>query len=179
LPIPLPEQLQPINVDLDLKVVLECDDKHDCMVFIFYDNTDEIWSTYLDCKVYVPKGGVWKKNEGSLFNGNRSLKFDMPMFHNGAVHFISDCFPYVEKGSPYFRPYSMAYNFENRTTTMLRVPKEARRSSLDKSCCTEIFKWGKVGSSTQSICLVRLRKCVFTVWVLTKYESSLWKKIVK
>jgi len=55
LPIPLPEQLQPINVDLDIKVVLECDDddKHDCMVFIFYDNSDEIWSTYLDCKVYV------------------------------------------------------------------------------------------------------------------------------
>jgi hypothetical protein len=67
----------------------------------FYDNPDEIWSTYLDCKVYVPKESIWKKNEGSLFNGNRSLKFDMPVFHNGAVHFISDCFPYVEKGFLY------------------------------------------------------------------------------
>lgn len=70
---------------------------------------------------------------------NRNLKFDMPVLHNGAVYFISDCFPYVEKVSPYFRPYIMAYNFENGMTTMLRVPKEARQGSKYISCCMEIF----------------------------------------
>lgn len=47
---------------------------------------------------------------------------------------------------------------------MLMVTKEPRQGSHDKSCCMEIFKSGKVGGSTQSICMVRLRKCVFTVW---------------
>jgi len=59
------------------------------------------------------------------------------------------------------------------------TPKEARKGSHDKSCEMRIFKWGKTIDSDQSICLVRLRKGVFTVWVLRKYESSLWRKILK
>jgi len=62
---------------------------------------------------------------------------------------------------------------------MLRIPKEARKGSHDQSCEMRIFKWEKTTDSDQSICLVRLRKGVFTVWVLTKYESSLWRKILR
>jgi len=178
MPIPIPEQLQHMGADADLKVILECDDKNNCMVSFFYNNSDD-WSLYWDCKVYLTKEGIWKEKEGSLFTGSRSLKFDMPVFYNGDVHFISDCSPYLIKGSFYFRPYIMSYNFENGTTKLLRLPKEARRGSHDISCNMGIFKWGKHTSSTQSICLVRLRKHVFTVWILTKYESSLWKRILK
>ncbi|XP_004493704.1 F-box protein At5g49610-like [Cicer arietinum] len=178
LPIPIPDQLY-TSVDADLKVVLQCDGQDNCMVFLFHDK-EEDWCSNLECKVYATKEGVWKKKEGSFFTGSRNLKFDMPVIHNGVVHYISDCFPYFTKDSPYYRPYIMAYNFENGITTMLNVPKEARRGLHDISCDMRIFKWGKVNSSMdQSICLVRLRKCVFTIWVLTKYESSVWKKILK
>jgi len=39
---------------------------------------------------------------------------------------------------------------------MLRVPKEVRKGSHDKSCEMRIFKWGKTIDLDQSICLVRL-----------------------
>ncbi|KAJ1407318.1 hypothetical protein SESBI_24423 [Sesbania bispinosa] len=176
LPIPTPDHVQE-SIDADLKITFECD-SNNCMVFLFYDNSVD-WSSHLDCKVYLTKEGVWKAGEASFFTGGRSLRFDMPVYHNGAIHFISDCFPYFQRSSPYFRPYIMSYNFEDGITRMLRVPKEARRGSHDHSCNMGIFKWGKATSSTQSICLVRLRKFVFTIWVLTKYESSSWRRILK
>ena len=73
----------------------------------------------------------------------------------------------------------MSYNFDNEKLRMLRISKEARRGSHDRSCKMRIFKRDKVSDPNQSICLVRLRKRVFTIWVLREYESSLWKKIVK
>lgn len=35
--------------------------------------------------------------------------------------------------------------------------------------------WGKVTSSTESICLVRLRKLVFIIGVFIDYKSSIWR----
>lgn len=61
------------------------------------DSSDDFWSLYWDCKVYVTKEGIWKEKEGTLFTGSRSLKFDMPVFYNGNVHFNSDCSPYLIK----------------------------------------------------------------------------------
>ncbi|RDX72049.1 hypothetical protein CR513_48521, partial [Mucuna pruriens] len=85
-----------------------------------------------------------------------------------------------QRNSPYFRPYIMSYNFEDGKSRMLRVPKEARKGSHDYTCDMRIFKWGKVtNENNQSICLVRLRKRVFTIWVLTKYELCLWRRILK
>jgi hypothetical protein len=179
LPIPIPEELQGMNVDLEFNVILECDDKNNCMVYFFYDNNSEFWSSFWDCKVYAIKEGIWKEKEKSLFTGSRNLKFDTPVFHNGDIHFISDCFPYLVKSSFYYRPYIISYNFENGTTTMSRVPKGAQRGSDDISCNMKIFKWEKNTSSTQSICLVRLSKRVFTIWILTNYESNLWERILK
>ena len=102
----------------------------------------------------------------------------MPVHHDGAIHFISDCFPYFVKGSPYFRPYIMCYDIDNGMSRLLRVPKEAR-CSHDLSCDMGIFKRGKVTSSTHSTCLVRLRKCVFTIWILTNYELSLGMGLIE
>ncbi|TKY63768.1 F-box protein [Spatholobus suberectus] len=175
LPIPAPKHLQK-SIDVNF-VGFECD-SDDFMVFLFCDNSDD-WSSYVDCNVYLSKEDVWKAREENFFTGERNLKFDRPVHHNGAIYFISDCAPYLKKNSPYFRPYIMSYNFEDGKSRMLRVPKEARKGSHDRSCDMRIFKWGKATNSNQSICLVRLRKHVFTVWVLTKYESSLWRRVLK
>ncbi|KAI9079308.1 hypothetical protein K1719_038709 [Acacia pycnantha] len=81
--------------------------------------------------------------------------------------------------SLYFRPYIMAYTVEDGSSRMIRIPKEARSGSHDLTCQIGIYKWGKPTSSDESICLVRLRKNVFTIWVLTDYEIAKWRRIVK
>nr|KYP58610.1 hypothetical protein KK1_014025 [Cajanus cajan] len=176
LSIPTPEHMQN-SIDANIDIGLQCDSNY-FKVFNFYCNPDD-WFSYLDCYVYVSKEGVWKAMEERFITGSRNMRFDMPVYHNGVIHFISDCFPYMKKNSPYFRPYIMSYNLEDGKSTMLRVPKEARKGSHDHSCEMGIFKWGKVATSNQSICLVRLRKRVFTVWILTNYESSLWRRVLK
>ncbi|KOM30986.1 hypothetical protein LR48_Vigan01g054100 [Vigna angularis] len=174
LPIPTHEHLQN-NSLYDDKIGFVCDSDSNIMIYQFIDNLDE-WCSDFDCKVY--KEGVWKARE-RFSTGGRNLRFDMPVHHKGVIHVISDCSPYLTRNNPYFRPYIMSYNFEDGNSRLLRVPKEARKGSHDKSCKMGIFKWGKVTDSDQSICLVRLRKKVFTVWVLTKYETSLWRRILK
>ncbi|WVZ21489.1 hypothetical protein V8G54_008811 [Vigna mungo] len=39
---------------------------------------------------------MWKAKE-RFFSGSRSLRFDMPVYHKGAIHFILDCSPYLYK----------------------------------------------------------------------------------
>jgi len=182
LPIPTPGEYKQNGTSIgavDLKIVLECDDKDDYMVYLFYDNLVDWSSSNLDCKVYHSNEGVWKSKQERFFTGSRKLKFDMPVHHRGAVHFISDCFPSWNKKSPYFRPYIMSYNYESGNSRMLRVPKEARKGSHDLTCDMGIFKWGKATDPNQSICLVRLRKHVFTIWTLTHYETSEWRRVLK
>ncbi|KAE9587390.1 hypothetical protein Lalb_Chr23g0273121 [Lupinus albus] len=146
----------------------------------FEDPIDWESSSYYICNVFHPKSGIWKTMEKSFFVGPRRMKFDMPAHYNGCLHFISDCSNYLVKNNPYFRPYIMSYHLESGISSMLKVPKEARRGSHDLTCDMSIFKWSNLSSSMlQSICLVRLKKFVFTVWVLRDYESSLWYKIMK
>ncbi|KAK7359339.1 hypothetical protein VNO77_01294 [Canavalia gladiata] len=175
LSIPTPKPVSE-NPYADIKISLKCD-LDDCMMFLFYTCPDDWYSYY--CKVYLFKEGVWKDKEEKFFGGGRNLIFDAPVHHNGVIYFISDSFPYVERESVYFKPYIMSYDLNNGKSRNLKVAKEARRGSHDFSCEMRIFNWGKITSSNRSICLVRLRKSVFTIWVLMKYESSLWRKILK
>lgn len=66
-------------------------------------------------------------------------------------------------------PYIMSYNLENGTSTMLTLPKDARRGFQDYGCEMTIFGWGKVAAAQSSICLVKLRRSVFTIWILTDF----------
>ncbi|XLS96775.1 hypothetical protein HN51_039510 [Arachis hypogaea] len=136
-------------------------------------------------KILSSSNGAWSLRKNCFFAGSRNLKFDMPVICNGAIHFISDCYSYLTEDSTYFRPYIMSHGITNGNdedesveTKFLRVPKEARRGSHDDSCHMNIFKWGEV-VGYQTICLVRLRKRVFTVWILTNYESSSWRRFMK
>lgn len=107
--------------------------------------------------------------------GPRELHLDMPVYHNGAVHFVSDCSdPSRRRGSVYYWPYIVAYDINNDTTRKLRLPNDARKGSNDTLHKSNlgIFKWGSRKSSSESICLVRLKKFVFTAWVLRDYDSD-------
>ncbi|RZC23890.1 hypothetical protein D0Y65_003280 [Glycine soja] len=112
------------------------------------------------------RGKQWKQ-------GGRNMKFNMPICCNGVIHFIFLI-------ALLFRPYIMSYNVESGdTSTMLRVPKDTRRGTHDSSCDMSIFIWGKASEAERFICLVRLRKSVFAVWILTDYESSRWLRNLK
>ncbi|XP_054792311.1 uncharacterized protein LOC129297968 [Prosopis cineraria] len=163
LPISTPNSLNKYP-DADLKLAFECnlEDSHDDFMLFLFEVQDEWASQYDDVKFYFKKEGMWKATETSFFTGARSLRFDMHVYRRKALHFISDCSAFLSKKSPFFRPYIMAYNVEDGRSRMLRLPKEARTGSHD--------------STAQ---MVRLRKNVFTVWVLTDYEVNQWRRILK
>ncbi|KAI9118726.1 hypothetical protein K1719_010171 [Acacia pycnantha] len=179
LPIPTPDYLE-THPGAAIRVVLHCnvEDSKDFMLYLF-ESQDEWASPYLDLKFYSVKESMWNSVEASFFQGGRRLRFDQHIYYRKALHFISDCYPYLIKQSPYFRPYIMAYTVEDGRSRMIRIPKEARSGSHDLTCQIGIYKWGKPTSSYESICLVRLRKNVFTIWVLTDYEIAKWRRIVK
>ncbi|XP_020208880.1 uncharacterized protein LOC109805689 [Cajanus cajan] len=173
--IPCPKEVQekPYN---DLKMgLLECSNYRDDYMVFLIDGQDDWFSNYA-FKFYKPEDGVWETKEKSFFVGGRTMKFKMHVHCNGAIHFISNCFPYLTKRSSFYRPYIMSYNLESGTSTMLRVPKEAIRGSHHLNCVISIFSWGKDQSS---ICLVRLKKFVFTIWILKDYYSNKWLRILK
>ncbi|MED6208039.1 hypothetical protein PIB30_041352 [Stylosanthes scabra] len=172
--VPLPDHLQQqvINIVPDFDMTMERDS--DDMKVILFDK--EGWGSNFDCHVYSQKEGSWSKKEKRFSGGSRDLKFDNPVICNGAIHFVSVCFNYLAKGSTDFKPYIKSYDMANgNDNKLIRIPKEARRGSHDNSCDMSIFKW----SQSQSMCLVRLRKRVFTVWILTNYESCGWRRILK
>lgn len=172
--IPSPIQVQEKQLYADPKMVLleECSTGY--MIIHFEVQTD--WSADYPCNIYKSKEGLWKAMKRSFYAGGRNMKFEMPVYLNGAIHFISDCFPYLTERSPFYRPYIMSYNLESCLSTMLRVPEDATHD-LSCDCEMSIFSWGKAQS--MSICLVRLRKSVVTVWILTDYESHTWFRILE
>ncbi|KEH25806.1 hypothetical protein MTR_6g034615 [Medicago truncatula] len=146
---------------------------------VFMLENSGLWSpTSYTCSVYHIKEGGWTTMKNSFSPGGRNMKFDMPVFHKGCLHFISDCDSYFAKSSPFYKPYTMSYNLENGISTMLKLSREAVKG-CHIMCNMGIFNWGKKRSSNNSICLVKLRNFVFTVWFLKDYESGSWKKVLK
>ncbi|XP_057425069.1 uncharacterized protein LOC130718484 [Lotus japonicus] len=181
LPIATPKMLLEAPGD-DVYVAFECTnnnlDVDDYRIILFEMPLE--WSSHLDLKVYLPKEGVWKAMERSFIVGSRNMRLDMPVILHNNLHIISNCSPYLTPLSPYYRPYIMTYNFESGQSTMLRLPKDAIKGSHDDSCNMGIFEWGKKAKNLdRSICLVRLRKSVFIVWILVEYGSTLWRRILK
>jgi F-box interacting protein len=179
--IPTPKSLQTCYNFANINLMLDCSrgSLDDYSVFLF-ENTMEFSPNSYICNVYHGKEGVWETMERCFFPGGRNMKFDMPVFHNGAVHFISDSGLYFERSSPFYKAYIMSYNLEDGTSTMLELPREVTKDCHAMSMCNMgIFNWGKVTGSIRSICLVILSKSVFTIWVLEDYESASWQKVSK
>ncbi|XP_004502368.1 F-box protein At5g49610-like [Cicer arietinum] len=180
--IPTPESLQENYRKVNINILLDCSNGcvDDYKVYLF-ENTMEWSPTCYICKVYHGKEGVWKTMEKSFFPGSRNIKFDMSVLHNGVIYFISDCSPYFGRSSPFYMPYIVSYNLEHGMSTILRLPEEATKGCHENnvSCDMGIFKWGKVTNPNGSICLVKLRECVFNVWFLKDCESSSWQKVLE
>ncbi|XP_058776546.1 uncharacterized protein LOC131650855 [Vicia villosa] len=175
-PIPIPDSLQKNHKLANMNIMLECS-LDDYKVFLF-ENTSEWFPACYVCNVYHGKEGVWQTMENNFLPGGRSMKFDMHVFHKGSLHFISDSGCYLSRSSSFYKPYIMSYNLDNGISCMLKLPRQALKGCHMK-CNMGIFNWGKVNSSYSSICLVKLRKCVITVWFLKDYDSSLWQKVLK
>jgi len=159
-------------------MLLECYDEFDDYMVVHFETPTD-WSSDYACKILKPREGLWKTMEKGFCAGGRNMKFNMPVYDNGVIHFISDCGSYITKGSPYFEPYIMSYNLKNGTSTMLKLSKTARKSSTDQKCDMSIFNWGKVSMPSSSICLVRLKRSTFKVWILKDYKTSRWRRIMK
>jgi len=174
--IPTPESFQRNHSFASINLMLDCS-LDDCKLFLLENSG--VWSpTLYTCSVYDSKEGVWTTMKNSFSPGGRNMKYDMPVFHKGGLHFISDCGAYMAKSSPFYKPYIMSYNLENGISTMLKLPREAIKG-CHIMCNMGIFNWGKKKSSNSSICLVKLRNSVFTVWFLKDCESGSWEKILK
>ncbi|KAK7380542.1 hypothetical protein VNO78_33055 [Psophocarpus tetragonolobus] len=175
-PIPFPnkDHVEEEKYEVDpIMVLVECigGNSENYMIFYFQGPTD--WSSSFPCKFFNSKEGLWQQMEKNFFAGGRNLKFNMPVCCNGAIHFISDCGTYLTRASKFFMPYIMSYNLESGTTRMLKLPEDATWDFDDDSCDMSIFNWGK-----SSICLVKLLRSVFTIWILTDYESQNWFRLL-
>ncbi|XP_042487056.1 uncharacterized protein LOC122067291 [Macadamia integrifolia] len=136
----------------------------------------EEWAPYNSIYKYTINGQSWEEM-GEFYTGDRSIVYDMPVYCKGAIHFISDTFRYLSKGSPDYKPYIVACDIDKGISWRLKLPKEASRRSHDITCEMGIFNWGK--SLQSSLCLIRLRKSVFMAWVLDDYEMSSWTLVLK
>ncbi|XP_058783439.1 uncharacterized protein LOC131658123 [Vicia villosa] len=176
--IPTPESLRKSHNFSSINLILDCSHSSpdDYLIFLF-ENTIE-WSspTSYICNIYHGKEGVWRTMENNFVSGGRNMKFDTPVIRNETLYFISDCNDYFTRLSPFYKPYIMSYNCEKGTSTILKLPREAIKG-FHAECNMGIFSWGKVTSCNSSICLVKLRKSVFTIWILKDYKS--WQKILK
>ncbi|KAF7808867.1 F-box protein interaction domain protein [Senna tora] len=161
--------LQEMDDEIDVEFAFECDvDVEDYrLLAIQYRKRTSPRSEY---KIYLPKEGVWKSGQGHIVPHRPCV----PVFCKGAFHFLSlgNIFPKD--------PIILSYNLESDLVRRLNLPEEALIISGIKCFQMDIFKWGKIGSSDESICLVKLvDDTVFTIWVLTKHESSYsWSKFL-
>lgn len=71
--------------------MLDCSRESDNSIFYFENTMEGSRSSYIYAVFIIEKKGVWKTMEKYTLNGGRSMKFDMQMFYNRVVHFISDC----------------------------------------------------------------------------------------
>ncbi|KAK1388439.1 hypothetical protein POM88_016617 [Heracleum sosnowskyi] len=116
--------------------------------------------------------------------GSRSSDFGSSAYlknGGGTIYFMSDWSKYITKNSPFYWPYIVSYNIRNSISKFVKIPKPARKGVLDNdySCKFGVFTLKDPKAGTESICLVKLMKLVFSVWVLTDIDSNKWKMIMK
>ncbi|KAK2994675.1 hypothetical protein RJ640_026154 [Escallonia rubra] len=176
--IPMPDCVKDNN--RSFHVLLQCNEgcsefpDHYVLIIVASDGS---WSSRLCAVTYSPEERVWK-DCGIVEAGSREIDQNTPpVYIDGTVYLMTDCFPYLSRSSPFYRPYIVAYETKNSASRFLKIPKAARKGIHDQSCQLRIFKWNS--GSESSICLVRLRKSVFSVWKLVDSDFSRWKHILK
>ncbi|XP_059627359.1 uncharacterized protein LOC132270177 [Cornus florida] len=183
LSIPVPESLRSYT-DCDLNIVFECNDialpsefSHDSYTLMAMDLEAPEDFSNSKFKIYSYREGTWKEM-GQMVTGFREMEFDMPVCYNGTINYISDCSPYLKKGSSFYWPYVVSYDIQSGKSKFLAIPKSARKGVHDWSCKLCIFKW-RSGTNT-SICLIQLLKGTFSAWVWSgDSDTSSWTRIMK
>ncbi|XAR66114.1 hypothetical protein NMG60_11012201 [Bertholletia excelsa] len=163
----------------DLRVVFECNqiqsDPHGYLLMVMEETTEEDWSSDLHCKFFSLEEGPWVEREGKIQVGKRTIDHESHVYQNGWIHFLTDCSSYFPRANPYYWPYIVSYDIKNGTSSFMKLPKSERRGFDETGNKMGIFGWGR----GESICLVKLRRGVFSAWVLRDYNSSLWTRILK
>ncbi|KAL1819962.1 hypothetical protein ACET3Z_014831 [Daucus carota] len=117
--------------------------------------SEDVWETGTRlCSIYSPQNKVWQERD-EMMVGLRSIDFGSPAYlknenGGGTIYFI-----------------------------FLKIPRPARKGVLDDNCKFGVFKFRDPESGTESICLIRLMKLVFSVWVLTDVDLNTWRMIMK
>ncbi|KAL2228878.1 F-box protein At5g49610-like [Sesamum indicum] len=178
LPIPLPDERSTFRL---LNIVFVCEkdeDSKDDFLLLTLFSPDE-WGEKFHSKIYSPEERTWRDG-GRVDVGQRDMNFEHMVKQNGVVYMVSNCFNYFAKGSRFFWPYIVAYDIKNSNSRFLKIPKGARKGVWDSML--RIFKWGNHPNNSEfnSICLVKLLKNTFTVWVLVRTRSSYyWKRVFR
>lgn len=166
------------NSERDLRIIFECNnvDKITDDFMLMSIMWPSHWGSDPLCKIYSPREKIWKDGGRIKIGRGRNLCHKTALCQNGAVYLISDTGRYFREG-PFFWPYIVAYDVENCVTKFLKLPENSRRGIHDRGCRISIFKWGNSGNSVQSICLVKLNKNVFSIWVLCDEEKNSWHQV--
>ncbi|KAI9126849.1 hypothetical protein K1719_002445 [Acacia pycnantha] len=154
---------------------IDCIHDEEYQLIIFEKNLEK---SYYVCKVYLPKEGAWRERQKGLFldDDDYSMLYGSPIFYQGNFNFVTIC--YSSKRINY---YMSSYNLETGETRSFNFPKAAVEigGQLVQYKNLRIYKWGKVGSSDESICVVSLfEDFVFNIWVFTGYKSSSWLRLM-
>lgn len=145
-------------------------------------SSEDVWNTNTKlCKIYSPQNKVWEER-GEMVVGSRSIDFGSPAYlknGGGTIYFMSDWSNYIRRNSPFYWSYIVSYNIRNSISKFLKIPRPARKGVFDYRCKFGLFKFKDPKAGTESICLVKLLKLVFSIWVLTDVDSNKWKMIMK
>ncbi|KAK1388442.1 F-box domain-containing protein [Heracleum sosnowskyi] len=177
------------NIDqYQFSFVLACNVDHnreDDYILMYAGPRPDVWDTSINlCKIYSPRKKAWEES-GEMVVGSRSIDFGSPAYlknDGGTIYFMSDWNEYltITKNRPFYWPYIVSYNIRNSISKFLKIPKPARKGVFkDHSSMFGVFKFKDPTTCRESICLIKLMKLVFSVWMLTDINSSTWKLIMK
>ncbi|XP_047339672.1 uncharacterized protein LOC124943166 [Impatiens glandulifera] len=171
----VPKPLGLVNY-ANMKVVFNYSDNGDLLLMIIMMENDD-WISLDKCMVYSHEDMMWKEKSDQRHNlGGRSLCTEKHVFLDNCVYFLSDLSCYFGRENENYFPYIVSYNTNNEETRFLGLPKRSHKGRNHYTCRMNIFSWNK----GKTMCLVKLRKGLFTIWVLNDIKKGdSWIRILR
>ncbi|XP_074328330.1 putative F-box protein At1g19160 [Apium graveolens] len=187
--LPIIKPTSDFKIDYPFSFILVCnidDYNHEDDYKLMYVGSfsQDVWNTNTKlCRIYWPQKKVWEEY-GEMVIGSRSIDFGSAAYlknDGGTIHFMSDWGKYIAKNSPFYWPYIVSYNIRSSISKFLKIPRPARKGIFDSDCSCKfgVFKFKDPRTGKESICLIKLMKLVFSIWILTDAHSNKWKIILK
>ncbi|KAI9095438.1 hypothetical protein K1719_026472 [Acacia pycnantha] len=178
--IPSPNKLIQSPSHSFVKFILQCNhdkgsdvnsEAYKLILLFHYDR-----STYdYEIETYTPKYGAWKAIGGG-FSARRyfGILCTSPLIYKGDLHILLIDVHFYFCCKHDFIPRIVVHQLENGASKFLSLPKEAFENIPRRGLDMRISKWGE---ADESICFLTLvNVSVFTLWVLSDYESSSWSR---